>query len=248
MGQWLSQYLDTQRPHPGDSTMSILKEPNLGNAPDATPGRNVLVLIDAENQNSEWARRAIIKGTELGCVGEIRAFGNFQLVDRGYAELSLEFGVKCEQVFSAPRKNGCDIAICIAAIESAASGDWDVLVLATGDGDFTALVQHLRRRGKTVVGVAERAHSSLSRVCNEFVCTPDVPESMISHIREILQQKDGEPVSLCHLGVLLRQRNSSLIPRNYGFASLTKVLESAAEEFVISAKGTPVCAVRLVAT
>ena len=207
--------------------------------------RNVLVMVDAENQNSDWARRAIEKATDLGCVKDIRAFGNFQVVDRGYAQLSLEYGVKCEQVFSLPRKNGCDISMCIFAIESAAAGGWDTLVLATGDADFAPLVQHLKRRGKAVVGVAERAHKSLSLACDEFVCTPIRPDDITAHVRHILQGPDDQTLLLSELGARLKHRDSSLIPKNYGFASLTKLLEASPGMFHLADKNTVGCTVRL---
>ena len=210
-----------------------------------TKDKGVIVLIDAENQGVEWSKKALQKAKELGSVVDVRAFGDFRCTDRGYADLSLDEGVHCEQVFSMPKKNAADIHLCMYAVERLSAGDWDVLVLVSGDGDFLPLVRYLHRKKKTVVGVAEQVNPKLARACDEFVCDPgDAAVSIVDAAADIIQSRDEGTILLSDLGNALKLRDSSLIPRNFGFATLTRVIESAPDRLkIVSGRKTSRCMV-----
>lgn len=206
----------------------------------------VLVLVDAENQTVEWTRKALEKAKEIGTVVEIRAFGDFRTTDARYADLCLDEGIHCEQVFSIPKKNASDIHLCMYAAERLADDDWGTLVLVSGDGDFLPLVQHIHRRKKKVIGVAKKVNNRLARACDEFVCEPRASSSISDAVVDILEARDDKTILMADLGHALKQRNSSLIPRNFGFKSLTEVIESEpARTKIVSGYKTAKCVVGL---
>ena len=207
----------------------------------------VLVLVDAENQSVEWTKKALDKAKELGVVAEVRAFGDFRTTDNRYADLCIEEGIHCEQVFSIPRKNASDIHLCMYAVERLSDDDWGTLVLVSGDGDFLPLVQHMHRKKKRVIGVAKKVNNRLARACDEFVCEPRATLTIIDAIVSILGAREDKTMSLADLGNALKQRNSSLIPLNFGFKSLTEVIESDPQRLrVVSGYKTVKCVVGLV--
>ena len=57
--------------------------------------------------------------------------------------------------------------------------------------------------------------------------------------------REGQTLLLSELGARLKHRDSSLIPKNYGFASLTKLLEASPGMFHLADKNTVGCTVRL---
>ena len=207
----------------------------------------VLVLVDAENQTVEWTKKALDKAKELGTVAEVRAFGDFRATDNGYADLCIEEGIHCEQVFSIPRKNASDIHLCMYAVERLSDDSWGTLVLVSGDGDFLPLVQHLHRKNKRVVGVAKNVNNRLARACDEFVCEPRATLGIVDAIVDILGASEDNSMSLADLGNNLKQRNSSLIPLNFGFKSLTEAVESDPKRLrIVSGRKTVKCVVGLV--
>ena len=206
----------------------------------------VLVLVDAENQTVEWTRKALEKAKEIGSIVEVRAFGDFRITDARYADLCIEEGIHCEQVFSIPRKNASDIHLCMYAVERLSVEDWGTLVLVSGDGDFLPLVQHMHRKNKKVIGVAKKVNNRLAHACDEFVCEPR-GASLSDAIVEILDARDDKTILLADLGHALKQRNSSFIPKNFGFKSLTEVIESVPRRLkVVSGYKTAKCTVGLV--
>lgn len=109
-------------------------------------------------------------------------------------------------------------------------------------------MQHLHRKSKRVIGVAECVNTRLARVCDEFVCKPQpTTTDIVDTVIDVLLSREEGTMPLADLGHALKQRDSSLIPRNYGFASLTGVIESEPQKLrFVSGYKTSKCVVGVV--
>lgn len=85
-------------------------------------------------------------------------------------KLGIERKMKDLQVFhGGAKKADWDVGITLDAVNLASSVD--VIVLVSGDGDFTPLVQHLKYRGKIVEAMAfkKSASSDLQEEVHSFI-------------------------------------------------------------------------------
>lgn len=148
-------------------------------------GQRVGVLIDVQNlyhsaKNLYNARVNFQEILKLGVSGRslIRVFAYVVSTKTGeekpffdaLTKLGIETRVKeLQEFYGGQKKADWDVGIVIDAIRIAPS--IDVLVLASGDGDFISLVEYLKNQGKRVEVVAFGKSSSarLKEVCDEFV-------------------------------------------------------------------------------
>jgi len=80
--------------------------------------------------------------------------------------------IEIPQRIHGPRKNAADIKMAVDALELSFERDYiTTFVIATGDSDFTPLVQKLRELNKRVVGIGLRDSTSklLPAACDEFL-------------------------------------------------------------------------------
>ncbi|MDD2913496.1 MAG: NYN domain-containing protein [Candidatus Pacebacteria bacterium] len=148
-------------------------------------GQRVGVLIDVQNlyhsaKNLHRSRvnfKEILK-TAIGKRSLIRAFGYVVKTKTGeekpFFEALTNLGIETrvrdlQEFYGGAKKADWDVGIVIDAIRIAPSVD--VLVLASGDGDFIALVEYLKNQGKRVEVMAfSRSSSSLLReTADEFI-------------------------------------------------------------------------------
>jgi len=94
--------------------------------------------------------------------------------DESFFELLEELGYEVKKkelkvYYGGAKKGDWDMGIAIDAMKMASK--LDVVVLVTGDGDFSALVEHLKANGVKVevIAFSESASKELIDVANEFV-------------------------------------------------------------------------------
>jgi len=148
-------------------------------------GQRVAVLIDVQNlyhsaKNFYQARvnfREILK-LAISQRNLIRAFayvvrtktGEEKAFFEALTKLGIETRVRdLQEFFGGLKKADWDVGIVIDAIRIAPS--IDVLVLASGDGDFIPLVEYLKNQGKRVEVMAfgQTTSSKLKEVADEFI-------------------------------------------------------------------------------
>lgn len=111
---------------------------------------------------------------ERGRVVVRRAYADWNLFEefRGMlTEHHVEM-IEMPQRIHGPRKNAADIKMAVDALELSFERDYiTTFVIATGDSDFTPLVQKLRELNKRVVGIGLRDSTSklLPAACDEFL-------------------------------------------------------------------------------
>lgn len=148
-------------------------------------GQRVGVLIDVQNmyhsaKNLYKARVNFQEILKLAVSGRslIRVFAYVVSTKTGeekpffdaLTKLGIETRVKeLQEFYGGQKKADWDVGIVIDAIRIAPS--IDVLVLASGDGDFISLVEYLKNQGKRVeiIAFGKSSSSRLREVCDEFI-------------------------------------------------------------------------------
>ena len=148
-------------------------------------GQRVAVLIDVQNlyhsaKNLYQARvnfREILK-LAVASRSLIRAFAYVVKTKTGeekpFFEALINLGIETrirelQEFYGGLKKADWDVGITVDAIRISPSVD--VIVLASGDGDFLQLIEYLKNQGKRVEVVAfgRSASSKIKEVADEFV-------------------------------------------------------------------------------
>ncbi len=132
----------------------------------------VAVFIDAENVSAKYADRLLQEAANYGDVIVRRVFADWSSPNvAAWKEIISRHSLIAEQQFSAVKgKNSSDISLIINAMVVLFEKDIDVFCLASSDSDFTRLVQELREREKTVVGLGLKQTSpAFVNAFSEFI-------------------------------------------------------------------------------
>lgn len=158
-------------------------------------GQRVGVLIDVQNmyhsaKNLYNARVNFQEILKLAVSGRslIRVFAYVVSTKTGeekpffdaLTKLGIETRVKeLQEFYGGQKKADWDVGIVIDAIRIAPS--IDVLVLASGDGDFISLVEYLKNQGKRVeiIAFGKSSSSRLREVCDEFIDLEKSPKKYL---------------------------------------------------------------------
>lgn len=95
-------------------------------------------------------------------------------------KLGIETRVKdLQEFYGGQKKADWDVGIVIDAIRMAPSTD--VLVLASGDGDFVSLVEYLKNQGKRVeiIAFGRSASARLKEIADEFIDLESSPRGYL---------------------------------------------------------------------
>ncbi|MCX6760172.1 MAG: NYN domain-containing protein, partial [Candidatus Nealsonbacteria bacterium] len=84
-----------------------------------------------------------------------------------------------QEFYGGQKKADWDVGIVIDAIRMAPSVD--VIVLASGDGDFISLIEYLKNQGKRteVMAFGRSASSHLKEVTDEFIDLEKYPQKFL---------------------------------------------------------------------
>jgi uncharacterized protein (TIGR00288 family) len=158
--------------------------------------KKVAILIDAENVNSANARQIFDTMSTYGevIIRQIFADWSNEAVKSWKTAIS-NYSIVSNQTFSfVPKKNTSDIAMVIQAMNILYERDVDIFCLVSSDSDFTRLVQELRERGKTVIGMGGRTSiKSFVYAFSEFIYLgEDLPDNGHSKMEEATLAKIPE--------------------------------------------------------
>jgi uncharacterized protein (TIGR00288 family) len=95
-------------------------------------------------------------------------------------KLGIETRIKdLQEFYGGQKKADWDVGIVIDAIRMAPSVD--VIVLASGDGDFISLIEYLKNQGKRteVMAFGRSASSHLKEVADEFIDLEKYPQKFL---------------------------------------------------------------------
>lgn len=188
----------------------------------------VAVFIDAENVSAKYADRLLQEAANYGDVIVRRVFADWSSPNvAAWKEIISRHSLIAEQQFSAVKgKNSSDISLIINAMVVLFEKDIDVFCLASSDSDFTRLVQELREREKTVVGLGLKQTSpAFVNAFSEFIYL-DNSDSTDSYLPEsnVSASAKGEKTSS------LTKKNDGVTLDESRRAALKEIIDKLIEE------------------
>jgi uncharacterized protein (TIGR00288 family) len=233
----------------------------------------VALLIDADNSPAAKIDLILNELSTFGETNVRRAYGNWKKNElKGWEEMLHEHAIRPMQQFDYSKgKNASDMAMVIDALDLLYTDSPDAFGIVSSDADFTPLVMHLRAKGAAVYGFgARKTPEPFVNACSRFLFLDELqaPASDGDADAERPQQLRKTPAELKQdkkLVALLRNavqaaaddegwarvsavrqqigNQASFDQRNYGYATLTKLL-NAMDLFELPHEGTSNVSVR----
>lgn len=150
--------------------------------------KNIAVLIDAENANSNQIEEIINIINMLGNTTVRHVYGDFKQANLAvWDTLSLKYLLKQIHTPALVKgKNSSDIALVIDAMDllfhGNHQGEFDCFCIVSSDSDFSVLAKYIRHKHKTVIGFGR--HSTLDSFkisCNQFISINETPDIKTTH-------------------------------------------------------------------
>jgi uncharacterized protein (TIGR00288 family) len=137
---------------------------------------NIAVLIDAENISYRYLENIFESVAAYGQIAVRRIYSDWTEESRkSWKQFIHKFSLVTIQQFSNQgAKNVSDFTLVIDAMDLLHEGLFDCFCIVSSDSDFTRLVQRIREKGKTVIGVGERKSvEAFVSACNDFIYLDD---------------------------------------------------------------------------
>lgn len=233
----------------------------------------VALLIDADNSPASKIDLILNELSTFGETNIRRAYGNWKKSElKGWEEVLHEHAIRPMQQFDYTKgKNASDMAMVIDALELLYTDRPDAFGIVSSDADFTPLVMHLRAKGAAVYGFgAQKTPEPFVNACSRFLyldklgaeaaadagdAAPAAPlrvptaqlkqdARLVGLLRNAVQAAADEN-GWARVGSVGQQigNQASFDPRNYGYATLTKLL-AATQLFEFAHEGTSHVSVR----
>lgn len=214
----------------------------------------VALLIDADNAPASKIGLILNELSTFGETNVRRAYGNWKKNElKGWEEQLHEHAIRPMQQFDYSKgKNASDMAMVIDALDLLYTDRPDAFGIVSSDADFTPLVMHLRAKGAAVYGFgARKTPEPFVNACSRFLflddlrAVPDEPEADAPPAQPLRMstaqlKQDAKLVTLLRNAVQAAAddegwarvsavgnqiaNQASFDPRNYGYATLTKLL------------------------
>ncbi len=126
----------------------------------------VALLVDGENMSKDFAEALLREAETFGIPTVRRVYGKSEHI-MGWED----FGFRL--VPTRPGKNAADMLLCVEAMSLALKQQFQTLLIASSDRDFSYVAEHLRELGHHVVGMGEKkAPQAFRKSCTGFVEMP----------------------------------------------------------------------------
>lgn len=186
---WIRRCLRVEGDDRGSS--SVREEPSRLRAA-ARPGTRAALLVDAENVSPKALDFVVERlGDAWDAVEVRRVYGDWRktALSSGWHAVCLRQGLReIQQLSAVAGKNATDFAIVIDAIELAAEGFGEIVVVSS-DSDFMPLAQRLRERGVRYVGFGKtQTPVGYRKSCSVFTEFPEEARTVeATHVPEAPQ-------------------------------------------------------------
>ena len=237
------------------------------------PEAHIALLIDADNSPAGKIGLILSELSTFGVTNVRRAYGNWKKAElKGWEEKLHEHAIRPMQQFDYSKgKNASDMAMVIDALELLYTDRPDAFGIVSSDADFTPLVMHLRAKGAAVYGFgAQKTPEPFVNACSRFLYLEKLGGEEAAEAEESAQtaplrvptaqlKQDTRLVTLlrnavqaaadengwARVGAVGQQigNQASFDARNYGYATLTKLL-AATQLFEMANEGTSQVSVR----
>ncbi|NYH94212.1 uncharacterized protein (TIGR00288 family) [Novosphingobium marinum] len=211
-----------------------------------TEGRNIALLIDADNASPRDLETALTILGDLGTVNIRRVYGNWKKTGlSGWAKIIHRYAIEPQQQFDITKgKNATDMKITIDAMDLLYGGRVDGFGFMTSDSDFMPVAMRIRQDGIPVYGFgSSKAPEGFRQACTRFIDMTKIPDDEDNGVVREMPAVDDELVkllgdawkaskrdddgfaSLSEVGQRVANR-SSFDARSYGFSRLSELIES----------------------
>ena len=214
-------------------------------------GRNVALLIDADNASPDSLDPVLTILAELGTVNIRRAYGNWEKrALKGWAAMAHRHAIEPQQQFDVTQgKSATDMKMTIDAMDLLYRGRVHGFGIMSSDSDFMPLAMRIRQEGVPVYGFGTgNTPESFREACTRFIDVSriavgestgptdgergrphgEVDQALVKLLTDaILASKpdDSGFVSLSEVGQRAGNR-SSFDARNYGYARLSDLVNA----------------------
>jgi uncharacterized protein (TIGR00288 family) len=221
------------------------------------PEAHIALLIDADNSPATKIGLILTELSTYGVTNVRRAYGNWKKSElKGWEEKLHEHAIRPMQQFDYSKgKNASDMAMVIDALELLYTDRPDAFGIVSSDADFTPLVMHLRAKGAAVYGFgAAKTPEPFVNACSRFLFLEKLGDEelgesgedarLVTLLRHAVQAAADES-GWARVGAVGQQigNQASFDSRNYGYATLTKLL-AATQLFEMAHEGTSQVSVR----
>lgn len=214
----------------------------------------VALLIDADNSPAKKIDLILNELSTFGETSIRRAYGNWKKNElKGWEEVLHEHAIRPMQQFDYSKgKNASDMAMVIDALALLYNDRPDAFGIVSSDADFTPLVMHLREKGAAVYGFGgQKTPEPFVNACSRFLFldklggtaavepgddSPAAPlrvpgaqlkrdAKLVALLRNAVQAA-ADDEGWARVGAVGQQiaNQASFDPRNYGYATLSKLL------------------------
>lgn len=222
--------------------------------------RNLAMLIDGDNAQHNLLQQMLEEVSRYGKVNIRRAYGDWTQPNLAkWRAVMLAHAIQpIQQWRYTIGKNATDSSLIIDAMDVLYSGTVQGFCIVSSDSDYTRLCTRIRESGLFVMGMGRKqTPESFVNACDVFVhvenlATPPkankpakvAPEktptgnselmSLLQRAFDISEQED-EWVNLSALGDALHRLDPSFDSRTYGHKSLSMLIKSLPNHFVVRA-------------
>ncbi|MBW8783417.1 MAG: NYN domain-containing protein [Novosphingobium sp.] len=225
-------------------------------ATEALQGRNIALLIDADNSRAESLDDVLTILGDLGIVNIRRAYGNWSKPGlKSWSAIVHRYAIEPQQQFDITKgKNATDMKMTIDAMDLLYGGHVTGFGIMSSDSDFMPLAMRIRQNGLPVYGFgATKTPEGFRQACTRFIDLSAVIEPAVYDKPGPTREIDAELVKvlgdawkaskrddqgfaeLTELGQRAANR-SSFDARSYGFERLSDLIASL-PNFIIRREG-----------
>lgn len=226
--------------------------------PAAQVERNLAMLIDGDNVQHSLLEKMIEEVSRYGTVTIRRAYGDWTQPNlSNWRPVMLAHAIQpIQQWRYTTGKNATDSALIIDAMDILYSGTVQGFCIVSSDSDYTRLATRIRESGWFVMGMGgKQTPPAFINACNVFVHVENLKQAekaaeakkaeapkltekaarlldLLQRALDISEQDDGW-VHLGALGNALHRIDPSFDSRSYGFKSLSQLIKSLPEQFIV---------------
>jgi uncharacterized protein (TIGR00288 family) len=210
-------------------------------------GRNVALLIDADNASAESLDPVLTVLAELGTVNIRRAYGNWQKPSLGgWAKIVHLHAIEPQQQFDLTKgKSATDMKMIIDAMDLLYGGHVQGFGIMSSDSDFMPLAMRIRQDGLPVYGFgAAKTPKSFQNACTRFIDvgalakadaaepaparaeTSGIDETVVKLLGDAIKASKRDERGFASISEIGRRagNRSSFDARNYGYTHLDDLI------------------------
>jgi len=198
---------------------------------------NIGLYIDGENIHYQFYNQLFdiidkLKGKlifkklycDFGLLGENGQYKNIK-------DYCLKTNIEQKQVMNNKGKNSSDMIIQFDIMKELENNIIDTYIIASGDADFINIVNHIKKKGKNIIGIGIDSTSAhlLKISCDTFMTLEKKNKKHLSiiekNILELFEDNDTEQFNLSNLKSELLSIDTSYNEQNYNYKKFSLLIK-----------------------